>query len=40
VLQSKQMTIKNEASAKRDTIDDYLVKAIAEFEAGWVIHEH
>jgi UDP-N-acetylenolpyruvoylglucosamine reductase len=33
------MSIKNEASTKRDSIDEYIVKVIAEFEAGWLIHE-
>lgn len=39
VLQSKQMSVLSESVSRRETLDEYIVKAIAEFEAGWVMHE-
>lgn len=40
VLQSKQMSVLSESVARRETLNEYIVKAIAEFEAGWLVHEH
>jgi hypothetical protein len=32
--------VQAEAAARRASLDEYVVKAIAEFEAGWLVHEH
>lgn len=39
MLQSKQMSVLATATARRETLDEYMVKIIAEFEAGWIMHE-
>ena len=39
VLQSKQMSVLSQSVALRESLDEYIVKAIAEFEAGWLLHE-